>query len=178
MFSPIYTQEQIDMVIRLFPDYTRNELIALTGVGKSTIDRLQRKYHLTKSPEHIHNMGVRAGKASFKARGNNDQCNTPQAITKRSATYKATLRRETLRVNYGMGQKTKIKLKWRSDKQTQQSWYLHTLGYIVDDKNRIAYYTDTTRRAVRLEKLARNEKHGVIQAHFDFKPLCETQSSY
>ena len=165
------TEEQIKEVIRLFPDHTKRDLREMTGVGYSTIDRIQRRYGLRKSLKHLHNMGVRAGKASHIARGGDSSaCHTPEAIAKRVATRKKTYQMEEMRRRWGFPQLTKIRLKHDPKGLHDQASYLRSIGYIVDDTNRVAYYKPDTRRASRLEKLKRGEISGAFHCYFDFKP--------
>ena len=166
------TEEQISEVVRLFPNHTKRELRSLTGVGFSSIDRIQSEYHLRKSPEHIHNMGVRAGKASNIARGGDSSaCYTPEAIAKRVDTYKKTRNIEEMRYRWGLPQRTRIRLRHKPKSATDQSSYLRGLGYIVDESSLVAYYTDRTRRATRLERLGRGGKTKQMRCYFDFLPF-------
>lgn len=147
------TKEQIDEVCRLFPDHTKQEIHEITGRGLSTIDRIQARFHLRKSPEHIHNMGVKAGKASAVARnGDNSCCYTPEAIAKRVETYKKTFREEQVRRKWGVHQLTKIKVLKQPKAKCSQRYYLKHLGYILDEQNCVAYYTEETTRAVKMER--------------------------
>lgn len=168
------TEEQIEFVRKNFSDMTKGELAAAAGVSWTTVDRIQARYHLRKSSEHLHNMGVRAGKASSVSRGGKFIGNqTPEAIAKRSATYKETYRTEDMRVRWGLKQLTKIKLKHGCKRQQDQRWYLRQLGYIISDSERVAYYTDATRRATRLEKLSRGEKRGFMRCYYEFRQYQE-----
>jgi len=146
------TPEQIAEVRRLFPNHTKPEIRDLTGVGLTSIDRIQARYHLKKTPEHLHNMGVKAGKASSEARGG--ICfgvYTEEIISKRVATYKKTFREERARWIFGLPQKTRIRVRKQPHLKTNQRSYLRHLGYIIDEVNNIAYYTEDTRRATRME---------------------------
>ena len=161
------TREQIDLVRRLFPDHTKLELKALTGLGLSSIDRIQARYHLRKSPEHIHNMGVKAGKASVIARnGDNSACHTPEAIAKRVESYKRTFREEQVRRRWGVHQLTKIKVLRQPKQKVSQRSYLKKLGYILDEPNCIAYWTEETTRAVKMERDWSKKVH----QYYKFKP--------
>lgn len=166
------TDAKIAEVRRLFPDHTKKEIRDLTGVGLSSIDRIQSRYHLRKSPEHLHNMGVKAGKASNLARGGDSSaCYTPEAIAKRVASYKARYKIEDIRARWGFPQLTKMRLKHGPKHYHDQTSYLRHLGYIVDETDKVAYYTEDTHRATRLEKLKRGERKGEFHCYFDFKPL-------
>lgn len=165
------TKEQIALVRRLFPDHTKREIAERAGVGASTVDRIQAMFHLRKSPEHLHAMGVRAGKASYIARGGDSSaCYTPEAKAKRLATYKKRYALEDMRVRWGLTQQTKMRLKHGTKHYHDQVYYLRKMGYIIDERNKVAYYTETTHRATRLESAPRGRKVGSMLSHFDFKP--------
>lgn len=166
------TQEQIDQIRKLFPDHTKYEIKAITGFGLSTIDRIQARYHLRKSPEHIHNMGVKAGKASSVARGgDNSCCYTPEAIAKRVESYKKTFREEQVRRRWGIHQLTKIKVLRQPKQKVSQRSYLKSLGYILDELNNIAYWTESTTRAVKMER----DWSKRIHQYYKFMPYAEHQ---
>ena len=161
------TQEQIDLVRRLFPNHTKPELKELTGLGLSTIDRIQARYHLRKSPEHIHGMAVKAGRASNIARGgDNSCCYTPEVIAKRVESYKKTFREEQVRRRWGVHQLTKIKVLRQPKQKVSQRSYLKKLGYILDETNNIAYWTEETTRAVKMER----DWSKKIHQYYKFKP--------
>ncbi len=165
------TDEQIDYIRHNFSDKTKYELAKEVGVSTSTVDRIQSRYHLRKSPEHLHNMGVRAGKASQEARGGKFIGNqTPEAIEKRIKSYKARYQIEDMRARWGLHQLTKMRLKHGCKQQQDQRSYLKMLGYIIDSVNYVAYYTETTHRATRLERLGRGGKKGPMRCYYDFKP--------
>ena len=165
------TTEQIQYIITHFADKTKAELAAEAGVSGTTIDRIQSRYNLHKSLEHLHNMGVRAGKASNLARGgDSSSCYTPEAIAKRAASYKSRYKQEDMRARWGLPQLTKIHLRHGPKRYFDQCSYLKKLGYIIDRKNKVAYYTPDTHRATRLEALARNERKGGLHNFFDYLP--------
>ncbi len=167
----LLTDEQVRQVRILFPNHTKHEIRSITGVGLSSIDRIQAKYHLRKSAEHLHNMGVRAGKASNIARGGDSSaCYTPEAIAKRVKTYKETYRMEDMRTRWGLEQRTKIRLPHGTKHYRDQISYLKGLGYIVDETKKVAYYTPGTHRARRLESLQRGGTKGPMRCYFDFRP--------
>ena len=166
------TQEQINQIRKLFPDHTKPEIKAITGFDLSTIDRIQAKYHLRKSPEHIHKMAVKAGSASAVARGNdNSACYTPEAIAKRVESYKKTFREDQVRRRWGVHQLTKIKVLQQPRAKCSQRSYLKKLGYILDEQNCIAYWTDETTRAVKMER----DWSKRIHQYYKFMPYAEHQ---
>lgn len=165
------TQEQIAYVCENFANKTNYELVAETGIARSTICRMQQRYHLHKSAEHLHNMGVRAGKASDKARGGVIiNANSPEAIVKRAATYKKTYDTELIRYKWGLEQKTKIRLPKVCRRAKDQRLNLIRRGYIIDDVEKIAYWTAGTHRSTRLERLKRGETKGAFRTYYDFRP--------
>lgn len=166
------TQEQIDEVRRLFPHYTKQEIREMTGRGLSSIDRIQARYHLRKSQEHLHEMGVKAGKASVIARnGDNSACYTPEVIAKRVESYKITFREEQVRRRWGVHQLTKIKVLRQPKQKVSQRSYLKKLGYILDEPNCIAYWTEETTRAVKMER----DWSKKIHQYYKFMPYAEHQ---
>lgn len=165
------TQEQIDLVRRLFPNHTKPELKAITGLGLSSIDRIQARYGLRKSPEHIHGMAVKAGKASAKARDYEPIHFTPEMLARRSATYRKTFREEQIRRKWGVHQLTKIKVLRQPKQKVSQRSYLKKLGYILDEPNCIAYWTEETTRAVKMERDWSKKVH----QYYKFKPYAEHQ---
>ena len=174
MFTRKITDEQIEYVRRNFANHTKTELAEGAGVSPTTVDRIQLKYHLRKSPEHLHNMGVRAGKASNIARGGDSSaCYTKEAIAKRVATYKERYKTEDARVRWGLPQQTKMRLKHGTKRYFDQCSYLKHLGYIVDRDEKVAYYTPETHRATRLEKMRRGEVKGEYRCYYDFRPYYE-----
>lgn len=112
-------------------------------------------------------MGVKAGKASAVARnGDNSCCYTPEAIAKRVETYKKTFREEQVRRKWGVHQLTKIKVLQQPKAKCSQRYYLKHLGYILDEPNCVAYYTDETTRAVKMERGWSKRIHN----YYKFKP--------
>lgn len=145
------TEEQLRFVIENFRNMTNNDLAKAANCSRSSVCRIQRAYRLKKSSEHYHKMGVRAGKASSVSRGGRALGITPEVIEKRVASYKQTLREERARVAFGLPQKTRMKVKKQPHRRLSQRSYLKHRGYILDEYNRIAYYTESTQRAPRME---------------------------
>ena len=165
------TREQVDYIRDNFSDKTNYQLCEETGLSRSTIYRVQRIYNLHKYDEHIHNMGVRAGKASDLARGGIPiNTNTPECIAKRVASYKKRVYIENLRYKYGLEQKTKIRIMKVCRRASSQRNNLLRRGYIIDDVNKVAYWTPETQRTTRLERLKRGETKGHYKSFYDFMP--------
>ena len=146
------TEEQVLFIRKNFADMRNQDLADAAGVSKSAISRVQKRFRLRKSPEQRHKMLTLAGKASAVARDNRPLNITPDVIAKRAAAYKRTFREELIRTKWGLEQRTKINVHQEPRKKQRQRSYLKLLGYILDEKNCIAYWTENTTRAVRMEK--------------------------
>lgn len=162
------TDEQVEFVRRNFANMRNIDLAEQAGVSMATVCRIQSRYHLLKSREHNTRMGRKAGLASLEARGGAQVCEfTPEMIAKRVESYKRTARTERARVAFGLEQRTGIRVKKQPKAKRQQRWYLKAHGYILDEVNIVAYWTDTTERCPIMEKGLRNRQY------YKFKPLTE-----
>jgi len=127
--------------------------------------RIAMVYHLKKTEEHYSAMGRKAGMASSKARGG--QCfgvYTPDIIAKRAETFRRTFHEDQVRWKWGLTPKTRLRVRKQPKAKCNQRSYLKHLGYILDEENCIAYYTEATRRATRMEAYT-NKK-----VYYKFKP--------
>lgn len=172
------TRNQILTAVNLFPDHTNKEILAITGMSLSSLQRIQAKYHLRKSRVHLSEMGARGGSASNEARGRDVSClHTPEAIAKRVEARRKTYELEDARVRWGLEQQTRIRLRHGCKPVWQQACYLRHRGYEVDEKNKVAYYTKETHRAIRLEKLGRRNSTPGMRCYFDFEPYREVEGN-
>ena len=146
------TEEQILFIRKNFADMRNQDIADALGVSKSAVSNIQKRFHLRKSPEQKRRMLVLAGKASAVARDNRPLNITPEVIAKRVESYKKTFREEQVRRKWGLLQRTKIKVLRQPKQKCSQRSYLKSLGYILDEKKCVAYYTEDTIRAVRMEK--------------------------
>jgi len=64
---------------------------------------------------------------------------------------KRTYAEERARVTFGLPQKTKMRVKRQPRRKIYQRYYLKRHGYILDEAENIAYFTEETIRAVKLE---------------------------
>lgn len=74
-----------------------------------------------------------------------------ERIRKSAETRKRTYKAERARAVFGLPQQTKLRVIPQPPAKIQLRYYLKRCGYIVDDKARIAYYTDATKRGKRIE---------------------------
>ena len=162
------SKETIRYIIVNYANMSQKELCAACNVSKSTVDRVAGKYHLRKSKEHNHEMGVKAGKASSIARGGKALNITPEVIRKRAESYVKTLRTEEMRYRWGLERKTKIRIKTEPRRKREQRYNLIKRGYIIDETRLIAYWTKDTKRSVRLENIPRGTWKGAFTSYYSF----------
>ena len=160
------TEEQVLFIRRNFADMKNQDIADALGVSRSAVSRVQKQFRLRKSQEQKRRMLVAAGKASADARENRPLNITPEVIAKRVASYKKTFREEQVRRRWGIHQLTRIKVLRQPKQKVSQRSYLKSLGYILDEKNCIAYYTPETTRAVRMEADWSRKVH----QYYKFKP--------
>ena len=161
------TEEQVTFIRRNFATMRNQDIANALGISRSGVTNVQARFHLRKSPEFASYLAVKAGKASNIARGGKALNITPEVIEKRVATYRRTLREERARVTFGLPQKTRAKVKRQPRAKCSQRAYLKRMGYIIDEPNCVAYYTDETHRSVRME---RHWRKGV-KYYYKFLPL-------
>lgn len=81
----------------------------------------------------------------------NGAVNERHRVINSAVARRETLRKERARVKAGLPQLTKLHVRCEPKGKAQVRYYLKKCGYILDEKNSIAYWTEDTRRAVRLE---------------------------
>lgn len=73
------------------------------------------------------------------------------AHKKAAETRKKRFAEEKARVTFGLPQKTRMRVIRQPKQKILDRSYLKRRGYIIDDRENIAYWTDQTRRATRME---------------------------
>ena len=74
-------------------------------------------------------------------------------LRKRDGTTLAELyRKERMRAGWGLPQRTRLCAFPVPREKVVLRWYLKKRGYSVDEQERVAYYTEQTKRCTRLEK--------------------------
>ena len=76
-------------------------------------------------------------------------------VERSAESRRKTLREEKARALFGVPRKTGLRVVREPRAKTCQRWYLKRRGYILDERELIAYWTDETRRAVILESRPR-----------------------
>ena len=90
-------------------------------------------------------------KAGFKPREMFGEEKFKEMHRKAVETRKKRFAEERARVNFGLLPRTKMRVIKQPQQKIQDRSYLKKRGYIIDDTNNIAYYTEATRRATRME---------------------------
>lgn len=169
------TEQQLDWFKENFPRMTNADICAHLGFKDSHLHRLARKYGLKKSDEFLAWRDEKARKCHavyyrlhpnqkgnaenikqwrFKKGGNPKLTygeRFMEGIRKGQAKRRETVKVERARISFGLEQRTKLRLKRQPRKKILMRYYLRKKGYIVDDKNNIAYWTESTTRAHVLE---------------------------
>ena len=70
---------------------------------------------------------------------------------KATESRKKTFAVEKARATFGLPQRTRLRVKRQPGKKIQDRHYLKSRGYILDEANNVAYWTENTKRATRLE---------------------------
>ena len=76
-------------------------------------------------------------------------------IERSAESLRKTRREEKARMLFGVPRKTRLRVVKEPRAKTCQRWYLKRRGYILDERELIAYWTPETRRATILEKRPR-----------------------
>jgi len=164
------TASELAFLIEHYPDTPNAVLAEQMGVSLWTIKSRVTKHRLRKSPEYI---SRQRSELAVKY-DNGAHLNTPESRRKREQTMKERYGNDVLRVRWGLDPVSKNR-HYRTEPRERllQRNRLQRLGYIVDQETLTAYYTETTHRAPRLEKLKRGVKKGKMKSYYDFKPLSE-----
>jgi hypothetical protein len=186
----VLDEKKLDYLIRHFKD-TDNEYLAMKlGISETVLHRYARQFGLKKTKAHMRQMqreAAAAAKASNIAHGTYPpkgyhiprseefyfQKGVPsrqrwgkvkerKRLEKSAAARKAIMENERMRVRMGLPQLTKMKVTQQPRQQILDRCYLKRRGYVLDEDTLTAYWTPTTKRAVRLEarpRFFRFEQH-------------------
>ena len=156
-------EEVVAYVVEHFKDTTNTTLAMEAGCSPSAVNKIQRRYRLTKTKEHLHETYSRCGKRGIEIHGIPPI--TEDGIRRRAETFVRMYREEKARAAWGLPPKTRIKVRREPRLKTSQRNYLKSRGYIIDRENNIAYWTAGTKRAVRMEAYTKK------RSYYKFKPL-------
>lgn len=177
------TPEQERWLVAHFRHTTNPEIARRLGISETTMHRFARKLGLTKSRQHMRKTQRNAAdkaKASHLRNGTyppkgyiiprSEEFRFKAGVTpverlgkrkerkrvERSAeSRRKTFREEKARTLFGVPRKTRLRVVKEPRGKTCQRWYLKSRGYILDERELIAYWTPETRRATILEKRPR-----------------------
>lgn len=155
-------EEVVAYVVEHFKDTTNTTLAMEAGCSPSAVNKIQRRYRLTKTKEHLHETYSRCGKRGIEIHGIPPI--TEDGIRRRTETFMRMYREEKARSVWGLPPKTRIKVRREPRLKASQRNYLKNRGYIIDQENNIAYYTAETKRAVRMEAYTKK------RSYYKFKP--------
>lgn len=177
------TQEQ-ERWLKAHFRHTRNEEIGeRLGISETTMHRFARELGLTKSRQHMRKTQRNAADKAKESHLRNgtyppkgyriprsEEFQFKAGVTpverlgkrkerkrvERSAeSRRKTFREEKARMLFGVPRKTRLRVVREPRAKTCQRWYLKSRGYILDERELIAYWTDETRRSVILESRPR-----------------------
>lgn len=177
------TPEQERWLVAHFRHTKNDDIMERLGISHSTLHRKARELGLTKTRQFMRKVQREAAdkaKASHLRNGTYPPKGyiiprseefrfkagvTPverlgkrrerQRIERSAESRRKTLREEKARALFGVPRKTKLRVVKEPKGKTEHRWYLKMRGYILDERELIAYWTDETRRSVILESRPR-----------------------
>lgn len=168
----IFSDEQIAWLKENFADTLNADICEYLDCKETTLRLLARSLGLQKSKAHLDwrqdkaRKGLKRYYLTHKPTNNSEHLrkycfkkgNDPRTlkgfrdgIIRGHEKRNQIIREEKARIAFGLPQRTKLRLKRQPRPKIDQRHYLKKLGYIIDNENNIAYWTETTRRAVKLE---------------------------
>lgn len=188
--NKVFLTEEQDAYLRENYSHTLNrDLCRELGVTKRTLVRLARErglvkdmaaieekrievvrkgvrhYYLTHKHATNHLNGVNCRfKKGYSAIEKFGEEKFREMHRKTVETRKKRFAEERARATFGLPQLTKMRVKRQPRQKIMDRSYLKRRGYILDEVNNIAYWTDSTRRATRMEKFPKR------RLYYTFKP--------
>lgn len=145
-------------LIELYPFCTIEELSAIFNRKKQSIKSMANKMKLHKNIEVLKNIRL------DNARRNISKMHSENAKAKQKISIKEMIRKERIRIKYGLKQRTKrvfSELSYNEySKLSRQVYFLRNHGYEVDRKTKIAKYTNDTDRKQTVE--SKYERSGFV----------------
>ncbi len=127
---------------------------AIEPLRRELISKLSRKALLLRSYKgHPENGIATRFKPGYNAREKFGAEKFEAMHRKTVESRQRTIREERARVAFGLPQKTRLRVVRQPRQKIEDRCYLKKRGYILDEKNNIAYYTEETTRAVKLEAM-------------------------
>ena len=177
------TPEQERWLVAHFRHTKNDDIMERLGISHSTLHRIARELGLTKSRQHMRKTQRNAADRARESHLRNGTYPPKGYIIPRSEEFRfkpgetsaqrigkarernriersaesrrKTFREEKARALFGVPRKTRLRVVKEPRGKTCQRWYLKSRGYILDERELIAYWTPETRRATVLEKRPR-----------------------
>ena len=179
----ILTPEREAYLVKHFRNTKNDVLMAKLGLKHSTFHRIVRKLGLKKTKQFMHKC-QRATADAAKASHLKNGTYPPKGYRiprseefwyKPGETIESRIgkrrwnkarkqahdkleqirREEKARATFGLPQRTSLRVKKQPNQKIKDRCYLKRRGYVIDDANCIAYWTEDTMRATRLEAMPR-----------------------
>ena len=185
------TPEQEGWLVKHFRHTRNDEIGERLGISQSSLHRFARELGLTKTRQfmrkvqrnaadkakesHLRNgtyppkgyriprseeFQFKAGVTPVERLGKRRE---RKRIERSAESLRKTRREEKARMLFGVPRKTRLRVVREPRGKTCQRWYLKKRGYILDERDLIAYWTEETRRATILE--------GKPRRWYRFRPL-------
>lgn len=180
------SDEEQEWLISNYPHLTNSECQLRLAVSLATLRRYRDKLQLTKSDEFMKEWQRKGVEAAWVANRRNGwppkgyriPCSgsfkkgetnlerlgaerNAARIAKAAATRRETLRKERLRVKWGLEQQTKLKVFHNRDRALYR-YALKKRGYLVERGGREAFIVETTTRSLIVEERARKTGMRII----------------
>lgn len=178
-----WQQWQLDYLVANFADTKNDDLTAHIGVSLRTMHRMASALGLRKSPEFMaacHAATVAAAAAANRETGGNagkinllNNCHRfwfrkgetlrdrigeeRERESRRKSREKRneTIRKERMRINWGLEQRTRMKLVSEPQARTMYRATLKRRGYVIPERGAcVVYYTTASRRSALVERRA------------------------
>lgn len=156
-----WTEQEEETLRKRYPDTLPEELSLLMGMPLPSILAKARNMKLRRSPDYIARVRSRV------ARQNLQKMNTEQGRERQRNGVREMIRRERLRIKYGLRQRTlrKFSTANRAERSLKHNTR-HTArarGYEIDDRAKAVFFTERTRRHERTEQFFKNNGYEIIE---------------
>lgn len=165
-----WTQELTDLLVKLYPTCTMDEIVVLLGCNNvKAIRNKAQSLGLKKSADTLKRIRQKTGKHNMR------YMHTNEAKKNKMSSIKKMIRLERIKIKYGLKQKTKRVFSPLTPREQRlaanERYYLRKSGYIIDNDNKkLVYYTDDVERNEKRERLY--EKKGyTFQPYGDKKTI-------
>lgn len=166
MQRKIWTKEEEAKLREIYPFCGIHELMIFFQCSAAQIWKKAGKMRLAKHNEYLSDIRKKNALINIKA------AQTATAQEKRSNTIRTIIRRERVRLKYGLKQRTRWRFAPYKDTQKYSQWKfsLRQRGYITQKHSLGVFYDDNTERNLK------KEQH-LINKGFSFQSINESHNS-